>query len=334
MSKGGGSTRTVTTATEPPEYVKPFLEFGLAEAKRLYSDEPEFFPRSTTVGFAPETEMALQATRARALAGSPLVSSAQQLTRQAMAGGLQSEALPLARRLAGGVNLSEPMSMVRRTARGEFLGGSPGLDAAISRALDPVREQMEAQTARAGRYGSAYGQRGMAEALSRTAADISYADYQRERANQLAAQQNLASLQQAQFGSQLQGLQALGGLSTEDINRRLAAAQAAPAMSALDYTDPQALAAVGAAREAQSQAELAADIQRFQFEQEAPRAELANYLAMVGGGQLGEQTVTPIYRQPALSALSGALGGAQLGGMTGMGAGVGAGLGALAGLLG
>ena len=70
MSKGGGggSSGTVNTQVEPPAYAKPFLEFGLAQAKDRFMDEmPSYYPNSTTVGFAPESEMALNMVRDRAL---------------------------------------------------------------------------------------------------------------------------------------------------------------------------------------------------------------------------------------------------------------------------
>ena len=63
--------------------------------------------------------------------------------------------------------------------------------------------------------------------------------------------------------------------------------------------------------------ELASDIERFQFEQQAPQVALANYLASVQGGQLGSQQITPYYTNPLASGLSGALGGALLGAQAG-----------------
>lgn len=336
MSKGGGgSTRQITQTTSAPEYAQPFLEFGLSEAKQLYGQQPEYYRGPTTVGFSPESEMALAATRQRALGGSPLVSGAQSLTGQAMAGGLQNLAMPYAQSLAGGANLGESIGMMRQTARGDFLGGSPGLSGAIERALDPVEERMQAEQSMAGRYGSAYGQRASADAMSRVAGDIAYRDYASERANQLAAQQSLAELQKAQYGTQLQGMGALGQLSSADIQRRLGAAAAAPGMAELDYSDLAKLGAVGGAREAQSQAELQANIDRFNMEQQQPLMSLANYMATVQGGTVGGQSTQPVFRNTAGNVLSGALGGAQLAGMIpGMGGGMGAGLGALAGLLG
>jgi hypothetical protein len=109
----------------------------------------------------------------------------------------------------------------------------------------------------------------------------------------------------------------------------------APAARQLGFADLEALAGVGAAREAQEQAELSADIEKFQFEQQAPQAALANYLASVQGGQLGQQQITPQYSNPLASGLSGALGGAMLGGQVpGLGPLYGGLLGGAAGLFG
>jgi len=103
----------------------------------------------------------------------------------------------------------------------------------------------------------------------------------------------------------------------------------------LASADLNTLAGGGGAREAQSQAELAADIERFNMEQQQPLTSLANYMATVQGGTVGGQSTQPVFRNQAGNVLSGALGGAQLAGMIpGMGGGMGAGLGALAGLLG
>jgi len=228
MSKGGGTTRQVTQTITDPT-TAPFKEFGLSEAKRLYGEGPmQYFPGQTVVGFSPETEMALSGLRQQAISGSPFIGAVQDVVMQ---------------------NLT----------------GTNPLQAAAFR---PVVEQIEAQFEKAGRYGSGYQQRAVAEGLAPAA---------------LAAQQT--------------------------------AIQQAPGARQLGFADLETLAGVGAAREAQAQAELAGDIEKFQFEQQAPQAALANYLASVQGGQLGTQQITPQYSQPALSALGGALGGAQIGQM-------------------
>ena len=234
--------------TEPPEYAKPFLEFGLSEAKEMYGSPQQFYPGATTVGFSPESEMALGGLRQQAITGSPFIGAVQDVVMQNLTG-------------------TNPL---------------------MAAAFRPAIEAVQAEASKAGRYGSGYQQAAMTQALAPMA-------YQAQQA---------------------------------------AIAQA-PGARQFGQADLQTLAQVGAAREAQDQAELASNMQRYQFEQEAPRAALADYMATVAGGTVGGQTMQPVFRQPALSALSGAMGGAQLAGMIpGMGGGVGAGLGALAGLLG
>jgi hypothetical protein len=227
MSKGGGTTRQVTQTITDPT-TAPFKEFGLAEAKRLYEQGPmQYYPGSTVVGFSPETEMALSGLRQKAITGSPFIGAVQDVVMQ------------------------------------NLMGTNP-LQAAAFR---PAVEAVETQAAKAGRYGSGYQQRAVAEAL----APMAY------QAQQQAIQQ-------------------------------------APMARQFGFADLETLAGIGAAREAQQQAELSADIEKFQFEQQAPQAALANYLASVQGGQLGMQQITPYYSNPLASGLSGALGGAMLGG--------------------
>lgn len=248
MSKGGGSTRTVTQSVGPPEYAKPFIEYGLSEAKKLYGDQPTYYPGQTTVGFAPETEMALSGARQMATTGSGFIPAVQDVVMQNLTG-------------------TNPL---------------------MAAAFRPAIEAVQAQAAKAGRYGSGYQQAALGQAL----APIAY------QAQQAAIAQ-------------------------------------APAAREFGYADLGTLADVGAAREAQSQAELQADIDRYQFEQGQPLSSLANYMAAIQGGTIGRDTVTPYFRQPGVSALGGALGGAQLASkIPGLSTGMGALGGGLLGLLG
>ena len=249
MSKGGGgNTRQITQTTSAPEYAQPFLEYGLSEAKNLYGNQPQFYPGQTTIGFSPESEMALSGTRQMAINGSPFIGATQDVVMQ------------------------------------NLMGTNPLMSAAFR----PVVEQVQAQAAKAGRYGSGYQQAALGQALAPMA---------------LQAQQDAIAM--------------------------------APAVREFGFADLNTLAGVGGAREAQSQAELAADIERFNMEQQQPLTSLANYMATVQGGTVGGQSTQPVFRNQAGNVLSGALGGAQLAGMIpGMGGGMGAGLGALAGLLG
>ena len=226
MSKGGGQTRTITSQTGAPAYAQPFLEYGLSQAKDIYeSTAPEYYPQSTVVGLAPETEQALAGMRGMATQGSQFIPAVQDVVMQNLTG-------------------TNPLQ---------------------SAAMRPVMEMMQGRVAQAGRYGSGYGDAAIAQALAPAA---------------LQAQQ--------------------------------AAIAQAPAARQLGFADLQALAQVGAAREAQAQAELAGDIQRFQFEQARPQQKLADYMATVAGGTVGAQQITPQYANRAASILGGAVTGGQL----------------------
>lgn len=248
MSKGGGGdTRQITQTTNAPAYAQPFLEYGLSEAKNLYQNQPTYYPGSTTIGFSPESEMALAGTRQMALDGSPLIPAVQDVVMQ------------------------------------NLMGTNP----LMSAAFQPVVQEAQAQAAKAGRYGSGYQQGALGAALAPMA-------YQ--------AQQDAIAM--------------------------------APAVREFGYADLNTLAGVGGAREAQSMAELSADIDRYNFEQQQPQIALANYMASVQGGTVGGQSTQPVYRNTAGNVLSGALGGAELAGMANFDPMTGALLGGLGGGLG
>ena len=226
MSKGGGSTRTINTMVNPPAYAQPFLEFGLEQAKDLYgSAKPEYYPGQTTVGFSPESEMALSGIREQAITGSPFIKATQDVVMQ------------------------------------NLMGTNPLMSAAFR----PVVEQMEARASKAGRYGSGYEQGALGAALAPMAYEA----------------------QQAAIGQ-------------------------APAAREFGMADLMSLAQVGGAREAQSQAELAADIERFEFEQNRQQQKLRDYMALVAGGTVGSETVTPQFRNPTADFLGMATQGAGL----------------------
>ena len=249
MSKGGGNTRQVqASSVEPPAFQKPFIEYGLSQAKQLYQSEtPQYYPGQTVVGYSPESEMALQGIRQQAISGSPFIQGVQDVVMQNLMG-------------------TNPLQ---------------------SAAFRPVVEQVQAEAAKSGRYGSGYQQAALAQALAPMA---------------LQAQQQ-------------------------------AIAQA-PAARQFGMADLETLAQVGAAREAQQQAELAADIERFQFEQARPQEKLQQYIAATRGGELGRTTYEAQQRQPLTSILGAGLAGAELGQMAGFGGGTGALIGAGLGLLG
>jgi hypothetical protein len=81
MSGGGQSgtqTTTQTKVAEPWSAQAPYLQDIFRESQNRYnSGGPAYFPESTVTPFAPQTEMALNATENRAMMGNPLNFAAQ-----------------------------------------------------------------------------------------------------------------------------------------------------------------------------------------------------------------------------------------------------------------
>jgi hypothetical protein len=76
--KGGGGGGSQTNNQLDPT-VRPFVKYGLEQAKGLYNTStPEYYGGQTYVGPSGQTQAALQAAQNRAMAGSPLLSQAQQ----------------------------------------------------------------------------------------------------------------------------------------------------------------------------------------------------------------------------------------------------------------
>lgn len=277
---GGGGSQTTTQELDPA--IRPYVQYGLSEAQRLYQTQaPSYYPGQTFVGPSAQTQQALTAAQQRAVMGSPLLPAAQQ---QAM-----------------------------NTIQGQYLGGNPFFEGAFQPAARAAQQQYfdalqqaRSGASQAGRYGSgaalgleerAGGQ--LAQSLSDVAGRLAYQNYEAERARQ-----------QAMLG-------------------------AAPGLAAADYADIERLAQAGQAAEGYQQAALQADINRFNFLQQLPQAQLSQYLGAVYGSPRGSVTTQPVYRNPATGALGGALAGAQLGSKIPIiGTEIGAGLGGLLGLLG
>lgn len=257
----GGSTRTQTSTQELDPAVRPYVQYGLSEAQRLYQTEtPEYYPGQTFTGPSAQTQQALTAAQQRAVMGSPLLPAAQQ---QSLA-----------------------------TIQGQYLGGNPFFQGAFQPAAQAAQQQYfdalqqaRSGASRAGRYGSqaalgleerAGGQ--LAQSLANTAGQLAFQNYESERGRQ-----------QAMLG-------------------------AAPALAQADYADIERLAQAGQTAEGYQQAALQADINRFNFLQGLPQAQLNQYLGSVYGSPMGSVTTTPVYTNRGAGAIGGALAGSQIAG--------------------
>ena len=169
---------------------------------------------------------------------------------------------------------------------GDYLNANPYLNQAITNATQPVIEQFQEDIvpgiqsgfSGAGRYGSGLQAR------------------QQERAGQAALDQTskiASGMSYQNYG--------------DERSRQLQAATLAPQLAAQDYQDINALKGVGSEYEAQAGATLQGDINRFNFDQQAPKSALAQYMALVSGGGYSDGTKsTPIYRNKTNDFLGGA----------------------------
>ena len=133
------------------------------------------------------------------------------------------------------------------------------------------------------------------------------------------------------------GAQMSSNLYNTERQNQLNTMNSADALGQADYNDIAQLARAGQGFQGQTDAELSADINRFNFEQEKPQYKLQNFLTATQGGQFGgtKATSQPYFNNTGANVLGGALGGASLGGQFGGGTGAmfGAALGGLGGLL-
>ena len=177
---GGGSTQKTSNELDPT--VRPFVEYGLQEAKQLYqTDTPSYYPYQTYVSPSQQTQSALQAAQQRALAGSPLVPAAQQANLAAI--------------------------------QGQNLGLNPFFSQALQGAAGVATTQFQdalkniaSQASTAGRYGSgamadlqSRASTNLAKELTSRAGELAYQNYAAERAAQERAIQNAPALAQADY---------------------------------------------------------------------------------------------------------------------------------------
>ena len=175
---GGGGGSTTTSGID--ESIKPYVTYGLEEAKRQYeAPGAAFFPGQTYVSPSEATSQALQAAQTRAMSGSPIQQAAQQ----------------------------EYLSTVQGRGVNPFLEGAlSGANRRAEEAYTRGVQGIQSNAASAGRYGSnAMGQQvGQAQDifgrnLAETAGQLAYQSAEAERGRQMAAVQGAPAYAQADY---------------------------------------------------------------------------------------------------------------------------------------
>ena len=180
MSKGGGSTSS-TTKVEVPEYLEDELKYGLEEARRLYDvGAPEYYPDQTYANLDPVQLEALKATEDRARSGSPLVSTAQDLT--------------------------------QKTMEGAYLEGNPYLDNLLQTYGQKAATMATGSSNVAGRMGSGSNVATATNAVTDATLPYLFQNYENERGRQVQASQYAPSLAQGDY-SDISALMGVGDIN-------------------------------------------------------------------------------------------------------------------------
>ena len=175
---GGGGGSTTSTGIDPA--IKPYVTYGLEEAKRQYeAPGAQFFPGQTYVSPSEATSQALQAAQQRAMSGSPIQQAAQQ----------------------------EYLSTVQGRGVNPFLEGAlAGANRRAEEAYTRGVQGIQSNAASMGRYGSnVMGQQvGQAQDvfgrnLAETAGQLAYQSAEAERGRQMAAVANAPAYAQADY---------------------------------------------------------------------------------------------------------------------------------------
>jgi hypothetical protein len=267
--------------------------------------------------------------------GNPLVPLAQQQL-AGQIGGAQATALQgqfnpiLAGQLSGtqATTLQNQFNPVlQSTLSGSYLNPNPYLTQALqpgfSQATQSYQDainQMRSRASASGRYGTnealmsqeARAQGALANAITSQAGQLAYQNYADERARQQSALGLGANLYEQEKARQQAALGLTTNLYEQERARQQAAIGAAPGLAAQDYTDIAQLAQVGQTAEQYQQAALADAIQKFNYQQQQPYANLQSFLSSAYGSPAGMQTIQPTYSNPLAGVLGAALAGKAL----------------------
>lgn len=317
-SGGGGDT---TTRTEPWKGQKPYLESGFSEAERLYNQGgPGYYPNATYSPLTPQNTAAIDAQTQRSLLGS-----------QAEGIGLGTSA-----DIASGQYLwgNPSYGLLGGTAAGMDVMGSPihGLlgGMATQEGTNPHLNAMFEQAG--GRIGDIYRNATAPSLMSQFARSGRSSEY-----GQPPAQQQVSGLQRRELGDRLNDLATnmYGSQYQADQNRRLQASNllgqayeqgegrrlASAGQLSQDYnqalgqmgqmagqlpglsqqTDYGNISQLGEAGDQLRQFDYQAlqdDMNRFNFEQQAPYSNLTQYMNLIGQGGYGQTSQSSQAQNP------------------------------------
>ena len=316
-----GGSKTTYTKTEPWDAQKDYLTKGFDYTEQLYkggSLNPEYFPGETVAGFDPASIAAQDAIvnyasdpytdalmgTARDRLGGMLdysgsamdygTGAANALTQDQYAGMTPFSNAQYGDLLSGEVNTDVfgPLADVyRQEAMGQLTGEVlPGIRTAIT--------QNQAGGGTRGDILQANATAAAQQRISDNLAKAEFSAYQQAQARRMEAAQMGMTGQQAAMGYGMQG----AGVGEGALGQY-------PTTLTSPITLAGALGGVGEQRQAQDQADLDAEKQRYAYDIQRGQIGLQNYLAGISGEFGGSTSTTgPAGPSPMLTALAGGLG--------------------------
>ena len=359
MSSGGGNTQVTTE--KPYEPSEPYLQDIMAEAENIYSSGAgtSYFPGSTVVPFAPDTDAALNLQRARAydlMGPSSIYNTAVGTASDAATGAMGSS--------YGGPNLGLGIgsSFMNRPSGGlessydQLTPSTDYLTDVRSAISSDVMSDIASQFGAMGRTGtSPAAQAAASKAFTSSYAPIAMSAAESERTRELQADERAIGRRfradQSQIRREQQAgesqLKRLYGSSQSDLDRRtnayenmlrrrMSGANMLPGLqSGMDERinmGISGLGGVGAAYEDLAGRQIQDQIARFDYGQQSPFMRLQQYASLINpiAGRGTSSYSTGPSANPLMSGLTGAYMGSQMFG----GNPYGMALGALGGILG
>ena len=306
MGGGGSQSSTVTNRTEVDPVTQAWRGNIMQAGANIYNQgTPAFYPGNTVVPFSGQTQGGLDYLQQHAQMGAPNLQAANNASGRALSG--WNPALPFAQNAAQG-GLSNNPAMQALNQYGS--GNNDYAQGLFRQASNDIGNAVNAQFAGAGRYGANAARtdamtRGIGNAWNQIMTPV----HEAERNRGLTAAQTQGSLWNAGADRALQGADLMGGLWSQG-NADAARAQAMlPGIFSYGQMPGQAMLDIGGMYEGQAQNYLNADMDRYNYNANAPRDMLSWYSGLMSGlPDFSTQTQTT--REPGSNRLMNGLGAA------------------------
>ena len=331
----GGSDPVITGITGGIyEEAEPYVSDILSESARLYASDVgrNYYPGSTVIPFAPETQAGLNLAEAQGLdmTGRSRLYDTAETTLGGFATGIMPDAY-MNRGLGAGMR----SAYTGRQAYGELTPQADYLSGVRQGISSDVMQDIQSQFGGQGRTGtSPMAQQAAARGFTQAYAPIAQSAAEAERARQLSSREaDIARMQQggesalgrirtateAQLGRQYGASQADIARQQEareaSLDRMFSGAQELPGlqdtMDARRAAGIEGILGVGSAYEDLAGRNLQDRINRFQFQQQSPYTRLANFISPITSIAALSNPSYQYGQQP--NALTSAYGGAQAG---------------------